>query len=260
MKEVVLKDNRYAVVIPAHNEQNTIRQVVIGVLQYTDHVIVVDDGSSDNTANAINDLPIKILSHSTNKGKTASLLTGFKAALSYDIDGVVTMDADLQHAPDFLPKLFHVSKTHKNAVIIAARLLDKQNRPKKSVIGNVIADFFIAWATKKIIIDTQSGYRYYPIKLLRNIDLNIHYKSCFILETYLLVAATRQKFDVISIPCKAIYPKDIRPSHYKPWRHTLPIVFMLTWYIIRHGLIPTGFIKSVSYYYKQYIEYKKHGK
>jgi len=249
-----MQNSRYAVVIPAHNEAATIRQVVLDVMQYVQQIIVVDDGSTDDMAKCIEDLPIILIQHSQNRGKSASLMTGFEKAISLHVDGVFTMDADLQHEAREIPKF--ISDANRRGIVIGARILGKETRPKKSVAGNVIADFFIAWATKQIITDTQSGFRLYATSFLKRLNFKKTFNSCFILETYLLVKATNYKFPISTVPIHAIYPEEIRKSHYRPWKHTLPIVFMLTWYIIRHGFIITGLVKSVKYNYKLYRKYK----
>jgi glycosyltransferase involved in cell wall biosynthesis len=88
------------VVIPAYNEAATIREVAARALRKIENVIVVDDGSTDGTADALVGLPVIVLRNPTNCGKAASLWRGFQYALGAGVCGVVTLDGDAQHAPE----------------------------------------------------------------------------------------------------------------------------------------------------------------
>src|SRR5436190_24299128 len=96
---------RLAVVIPALNESSTLRTLVTEVLRETPEVIVVDDGSDDGTAATVADLPVTVLRHEQRQGKGASLRDGFELALERGAEGVLTMDADDQHAASDIPRL-----------------------------------------------------------------------------------------------------------------------------------------------------------
>jgi glycosyltransferase involved in cell wall biosynthesis len=90
----------YAVVIPAYNEASTIRIVAEGALEQCKQVIVVDDGSVDETLAELQSLPVTLLQNKINMGKAASLWRGMQQALANDVDGVITLDGDCQHRPE----------------------------------------------------------------------------------------------------------------------------------------------------------------
>jgi len=117
--------NKLAIVIPAYNEEATILDVVKLALNECEKVIVVDDGSADKTIAELAGLPITLIKHEKNKGKAASLWDGFMAALDMDIESIITLDGDGQHAPSDITLLLDKAKEFPADIIIGARLADK---------------------------------------------------------------------------------------------------------------------------------------
>ena len=96
---------KICIVIPAYNEARTVREVASRALQQLGDVIVVDDGSADGTAAALDGLPVTLVSNPVNMGKGASLWRGFSAALAAGAEAVITLDADGQHRPEDIPRI-----------------------------------------------------------------------------------------------------------------------------------------------------------
>ena len=122
------KANEFAVVIPAYNEEATIHDVVSRALAYSSLVIVVDDGSTDQTITNLDDLPVVLIKNVANCGKAASLWVGIQTARQYNVKYIVTLDGDGQHAPEDIPKLLAKSEDQPKYIIIGARLADKSSR------------------------------------------------------------------------------------------------------------------------------------
>ena len=118
----------YWVVIPAYNEAATIRDVASRAVRQCKHVIVVDDESTDGTAEALVGLPLTLLRNPTNCGKAASLWRGFQQALAAEAIGVVTLDGDGQHAPEDIPRLLAAAALYPDHVIIGARRRDQRRK------------------------------------------------------------------------------------------------------------------------------------
>jgi glycosyltransferase involved in cell wall biosynthesis len=241
--------NKIAVLIPAHNESKAIRNVVKSVLQYVEVVVVVDDGSSDGTAEKIADLPIKLILHETNQGKSQAMVSGFKVLQNLDVCGVLSIDADSQHRPEDIPNFLKLVSEQPDQLIIGARIKGIEAKPKKSLIGNKIADFFVSWAGGKILTDTQSGYKFYPMNFIKQFKFRKRYKSSFLLESELLIVASRKGHDFSLVPIQAVYSDDISPSHYRPWLDTLPIIAMIAWKIIKGGLYPVSLVRAIRYFW-----------
>lgn len=227
--------SRVAVVIPAYNESCSIRTVALQVLQYIDHVIIVDDGSTDNTATHVEDLPITLLRNKINQGKATSLMHGFKQALELNVEAVLTLDADTQHNPADIPRFLHAKIQFPEHIIIGARTENQELAPKIRRRANKVADFFISWAAGHRIIDSQSGYRLYPISLVEKC-LQKRHKANFVFESEVLIDAIRNGFLPAIVPIESLYPKEARKSHFRPLTDTSKIAGMLIWQITSRGM------------------------
>ena len=135
----------YAVVIPAYNEAATLRSVAQRALAFSSCVIIVDDGSTDDSAARVDDLPVVLLRNAVNQGKAASLWQGMQHALHLGADAIITLDADGQHAPEDIPALIGAGRSHPRHIIIGARLRDPASIPASRYIANRIANFWISW-------------------------------------------------------------------------------------------------------------------
>jgi len=236
--------NKYAIVIPAYNESNTIRDIVERSIKQCKIVIVVDDGSTDDTIKKIDDLPILLIKHKENKGKAASLWDGFKLALQKDIDFIVTLDGDAQHNPEDVHLLIKEREKHINNIIIGARLSDKTLIPAKRYYANKIANFWIAWASGYPISDSQSGFRLYPISLFRNLNISTSKNSSFVFESEIIIKAAKLGIYSNSVAIPAIYREDARPSHFQGVRDITLITLMVAKSLIFRGMYPQGFYRA----------------
>ncbi|MCU7809760.1 MAG: glycosyltransferase family 2 protein [Candidatus Thiodiazotropha sp. (ex Notomyrtea botanica)] len=234
-----------ALVIPVFNEAATIREVVLQARDKVDQVIVVDDGSADETTQRLQDLDIHLLRHESNKGKAAALQYGFSHALSLHAKTIITLDGDGQHNPEEIPKLLDAVKSRPDTIIIAARLKQRQNAPKLRLFANRFADFWVSWAAGYPVIDSQSGFRLYPDKMLNSVQLDTAKQNGFVYESEILIEAANNNFYSISIPVESIYRKEGRESHYRPWTDTWRIVRMIAWRLIRKGMYPSGLFRSL---------------
>ena len=234
---VRLEANNVAVVIPALNEALRIRGVVEGALAHCPHVIVVDDGSEDGTAERIADLPVTVLRHAQRLGKGASLRDGFAEALGRGFRGIVTMDGDGQHAADDIPRLLDTGNRYPGHIVIGARLRKRALQPAYRRMANAFGDWGIAWGTGYQIADSQSGQRLYPaaVAALGNVP-----GEDFVFEAQILISAARLLGTrCVSIPIESRYQCEesdeaFRASHFRPVRDFIRI----TWHIVAQSLRP----------------------
>ena len=236
---------RTAIVIPALNEAATIRAIAQGALKVADAVIVVDDGSTDGTSEAIRGLPVTLLRHDRNLGKAASLWDGFQRALASGADVVVTMDGDGQHRVDDVPRLLRALASHPRRLAIGARVRCHGPMPMARRFANRFADFWVSWAAGHRVLDSQSGQRAYPAALLGGLALPHGPSRAFTLESELVIEAARQGYRTVSVPVDAVYGRSPRPSHFRPWRDITRIVVMIAGRLLRGGLYLPGLVASV---------------
>lgn len=208
---------RAAILIPCLNEERAIRAIVEGALQYSPHVIVVDDGSSDGTVAALHDLPIQLIRHDRPGGKGNALRAGFRRALELDVDGVLTMDGDGQHWFGDIPRILRVAAGLPGHIVVGARLVGRERQPKIRRIANDIADWGIAWAVGQRLVDSQSGQRWYPRDVVA-LAVDVAPQG-FVFEADILIeAARRLGTRVAAVPIQVRYAGEFRRSHFKPLR------------------------------------------
>ena len=234
-----------AVVIPAYNEAATIADIVRRARQQVERVIVVDDGSGDDTAARAEAAGAVVLRQADNRGKGASLWRGMRYAVERGADAVVTLDADGQHRPEDIPKLLAASRRWPGRPIIAARLERRAAAPPLRRFANGMADFWVSWAAGCPIPDTQSGFRLYPTEFLRRATGPEKGRRGFAFESALLIQAGRQRRYPEVVAIETIYPAHARPSHYRPWRDTLRIVDLVAWSLLKRGFYPAGLLRSL---------------
>jgi glycosyltransferase involved in cell wall biosynthesis len=136
----------YWVVIPAYNEAHTVRDVALRARRQCPHVIVVDDGSTDGTAEVLAGLDVTLLRSEKNLGKAGSLCRGFERALAGGADGVITLDADGQHAPEEIPLFIKQVLDDPGAFLIGVRRRDQRKTSFWRYGANRVADFWIGLA------------------------------------------------------------------------------------------------------------------
>ncbi len=166
--------------------------------RYVDCVIAVDDGSDDNSASKIaGNEKVVLIKNIVNRGKGYSLNIGFRKSIELNSVFTITLDADLQHPPEYIPKF--LDKLKENDVVIGNRLNDFKNMPLQRILSNKLTSVLLTLKTKREIIDSQCGFRGYRTKILSTI---IPKFSGFEAESEIIVKAARNnyKIDFVSIP------------------------------------------------------------
>jgi len=230
----------YWVVIPAYNEAETVRDVAMRARQQCANVVVVDDGSTDSTARTLAGLEMTVLRNEDNNGKAGSLWRGFQHALESGAIGVITLDADGQHAPEEIPTFVKRSLDDPTAFLIGARRRDQRKSTPWRYIANRIADFWIGWAAGQPIEDSQSGFRLYPAGLLREVTLKHNRSRSFVFESEIVIEAARRGFHCRNVPVTVAPRSGPRPSHFRPVLDILKITRMVAWKLLSRGMFLRG--------------------
>lgn len=240
MTDVAELAGSYWVVIPAYNEAATVRDVALRARQQCPHVIVVDDGSTDGTAETLAGLDVTVIRNGRNLGKAGSLWKGFQYALEQGAEGVITLDADGQHAPEEIPLFLKSSQDDPNAFLIGARRRDQRKTSFWRYGANRVADFWIGLAAGVSIEDSQSGFRLYPAALLRAIDVPHERSRSFVFESEMLIEAARRAMVIRNISITVMPRSGPCPSHFRPVLDIVKITGMVARKILSRGLSLSG--------------------
>jgi len=226
----VLASINACVIIPTYNNANTLQRVLEGVRRYTPHVIVVNDGSTDATPHILDRYPdLTVINLPRNKGKGNALRTGFREADARGFDYAITIDSDGQHFPDDIPRFVHDIEENGPALLIGDRNMEQAGIPGKSSFGNRFSNFWFRFETGITLTDTQSGFRLYPLKRLRDIRL---YTTKFELEVEVIVKAAWRGIPIRNVPVRVLYDPSERVSHFRPFRDFTRISILNTWLVL----------------------------
>ena len=207
-------------IIPAFQTAATVAEVVHGTRRVLSDILVIDDGSTDDTARVAREAGADVLRFATNRGKGIALRAGFSRALQNGCRAVVTLDADGQHDPAEIPKILdRWHETHAALVIGSRDHLEHEMTPPRR-FGNRFARRAISFFAGLPVPDAQSGFRLYEAELLRSIPLRgVRYE----LEAEVIVRAARRGFRVESTPIRLARIDGTPTSHYRPWMDTCRI-------------------------------------
>lgn len=190
------------VVIPAYNESTRLVPVVTGASQYCDTVIVVDDGSSDDTAAVARQAGATVVRHSINCGAGAATMTGIDAGRLLGADILVTIDADGQHDPAAIPGLIAPLKADEADLVIGNRFGQKNSIPALRRLFNMIGNFVTFAFTGRFIEDSQSGFKAFGPKALKQVELRM---SGFEFCTEIVRESAQHNWRIRMEPISVIY-------------------------------------------------------
>ncbi|MDD2280162.1 MAG: DUF2062 domain-containing protein [Bacteroidales bacterium] len=227
----------YVVIIPTFNNGSTLKDVLTGVMDVCGNVIVVNDGSCDNTFDILNQFDgIEVITHNKNRGKGAALNSGFRKAYELGYKYAITIDSDGQHYPQEINLLCDSSRKEPDTLWIGSRDFKSDNMPGKNSFANRFSNFWFKLETGITLEDTQSGFRLYPLERLKGIrTLSGRYEF----ELEIIVRAAWRNVAVRNIPVSVYYPpKEIRISHFKPFKdfarisvlNTVLVLIALLWW------------------------------
>lgn len=238
------------VIIPTYNNETTLGAVIKDVATFCNDIIVVNDGSTDNTKSVIEAFSfVQVISYDKNAGKGLALRKAFEYAAEKGYQYAITIDSDGQHFAKDLPVFIAKLAEEPNAVILGARNMDQASVPGGSNFGNGVSNFWFKVETGINSPDTQSGFRLYPLHAMKGMRF---FTRKYEFEIEVLVRAAWKGIKVISVPVSVYYaPKAERISHFRPYKDFFrisvlnTILVLITFlYIKPRNLLRSIFIKK----------------
>ncbi|MBN1926994.1 MAG: DUF2062 domain-containing protein [Prolixibacteraceae bacterium] len=236
----LFQEKKCCVIVPTYNNAQFLVSVLNDVLAYCNDVIVVNDGSTDNTLTVLEPFSqVKVVSYPKNKGKGHALKTGFKLACVSGYQYAITIDSDGQHYAKDLPTFLELIDAHPKTIIIGARNLNQENMNGNSSFANKFSNFWFKVETGIEMPDTQSGYRLYPIKALSDMRF---FTNKYEFEIEVLVRASWKGIEIMAAPIDVYYPaKADRVTHFRPFKdffrisvlNTVLVTLALLYYLPR---------------------------
>jgi glycosyltransferase involved in cell wall biosynthesis len=214
-QQELLRQTNFCVIVPTYNNQKTLQKVLDAVLQYTQNVIIVNDGSTDETGEILKQYSkCTQIHHPKNLGKGRALRNGFRKAIELKFEYAISIDSDGQHFASDIPDFIADIQKEPNSLLIGSRNMTQENVPKKSSFGNKFSNFWFKFETGITLDDTQSGFRLYPLQLIPK----QFYTNKFEFEIEVIVRSAWNGIPVKNIPIQILYDPAERVSHFRPFR------------------------------------------
>ncbi len=207
------------ILIPAHNEEKAIGQLIQQLVGMSYQCLVIDDGSADLTAKIAAQSGAIVVSTGRKSGKGSALRLGFKHALQWDYEAIMMMDADGQHAPGDIATFIDVYQKTGADIINGNRLHNPLGMPWIRLMTNKFMSWLISSLCRRKIEDTQCGFRLITIKALRQLDLK---SNDFEIETEMLVQSAKKGFQFASANIQTIYEDEV--SKIRPVKDTFRFI------------------------------------
>jgi glycosyltransferase involved in cell wall biosynthesis len=217
---------RFAAFVPAYNAARLIGPVLDAISRYIpiSNVVVVDDGSTDDTALVAQRHGARVVRHETNRGKGAAIRTAIGALRSLPgIDAVVMLDADGQHDPEEIPRFVEEFMKGNVDLVVGDRMAAAGAMPAIRVFSNRLTSAVVSLRAGQRIPDSQNGYRLIRASLLSSLHL---VTSRYEIDSEILIKACRSGARVSSIPVRTIYGSEKSAIH--PARDTIRFIALVT--------------------------------
>ncbi|QSB27278.1 DUF2062 domain-containing protein [Flavobacterium sp. CLA17] len=228
-QQELLPTINFCVIVPTYNNHKTLKKVLDSILDFTPNVIIVNDGSTDETSEILKQYTqLTQIHHTKNSGKGMALRNGFKKAIEMNFEYAITIDSDGQHFASDISNFIVEIQNQPNSLLIGSRNMTQENVPKKSSFGNKFSNFWFWFETGIKLEDTQSGFRLYPLQLIPK----KYYTNKFEFEIEVIVRSAWKGIVVKNIPIQILYDPAERVSHFRPFKDFTRISILNTVLVI----------------------------
>ncbi len=227
----IFEEKKCCVVLPTYNNAPFLLDVINDISKYTNHIIVVNDGSTDNSSEIIAQIDsLYSISYEHNKGKGYAIKKGLRFAESLGFDYAITMDSDGQHYADDLPLFLEKIDASQKQIVIGIRNTGIEGQKKSSGFANKFSNFWFLIETGIKHPDTQSGFRLYPLKI---VNRRKYFTNRYEFEIEILVRNAWHGIDIAKVPVKVRYLEgESRISHFRPFKDFFRISILNTVLVI----------------------------
>ena len=236
------------VCIPAYNAESTIFKAVKQCQKFADLVLVINDGSSDNTASLAKDAGADVVNHKQNRGYGSAIKTGLTEGLKRNAKITITFDADLQHDENDIPKLVKPIIDNTADIVIGSRFLENNDDVKNyRKFGIKVITMLVNSFMNNHISDAESGLRAYGTDSLKEL-VPILETNGMGMSSEILLKSSVCKLKIFEIPRKEMYPTGIKTSSQNPLKHGLSVVFTIIKLIIENKPLKAFGIPSIIFF------------
>ena len=220
----------YCVIVPTYNNGRTLENVVSRISEFTDDILIVNDGCTDGSVEILKKLTrYRQIHFPENRGKGAALRAGFKEAIAIGYRYAITIDSDGQHYPEDIPKFLEAIESLPDSLLIGSRNMTHESVPKNSSFGNRFSNFWFWFETGVRLTDTQSGFRLYPLNEVKDLKL---VTRKFEFEIEIIVKLSWAGVAVTNVPIRVLYDAEERVSHFRPYKDFIRISILNTWLVL----------------------------
>ncbi|MEP7071595.1 MAG: glycosyltransferase family 2 protein [Verrucomicrobiota bacterium] len=222
--------SRIAAVIPAYQEEKYVADVARRTRLQLEHVLVVDDGSNDNTAAEARAAGVEVLVHAQNRGKGESIKSGLRYWMERGMDYILLLDADGQHLPEEIPRFLDAVAHGGQQILLGTRMSDTKDMPLLRRLVNRYMSNRISAACGQAIPDTQCGFRMLHRDVVPEI---LGGSQRFDYETEMLIRTSRKGCRIGAVPISTVYSDEV--SSINPVRDTIRFFQLMHRYRKRGG-------------------------
>ena len=209
--------SRLIALIPAYNEAARVGDVIARTRRHVDEVVVIDDGSADDTKAVAENAGAKVLRHEQNRGKGGAIATALDYFGRSDAEFAILLDADGQHDPAEIKKFVETAQSENADVVVGTRMNDVRDMPRVRLWTNQFTSWVAGKLARQKISDSQCGYRLLRRTVLKDLKFST---ARFETETEMLIQAGRAGHKIANVSIRTIYEAG-RASHIRPWHDTV---------------------------------------